>query len=490
MRFVCAFAVCVSFIALAQDAPKTVEATPPSASQAASKEAALEPLSEDVLQGMENYWAEEEAGESPPSALSLDVRTCVEMTLSQNAQVLVAQDDVDAAKAKIGQARSQLLPQVKGKIAYAYIDDLGFKSSGGFFGDIIASLFSGMTGNKEQRQDTITINQTLFTGGQIVAAIKASKYLAESQEWQRQTKLDGLEFDAKQAYYTCLLARAMVRVADESVATFKRHLADAQQMLDVGLISNFEVLRAKTEVGAREADLVAGKNAVRLSIENLRRVLALPEDKPIRLTGKLEWTPISEAADDLVAQALENRPEILSLQKGISAAEQNVRRVKGQFLPKVGAMAEWANIDGAGQTTPEGWTLGVGAELEIFAGGRRIHEVAEAKAQQRSLEHQLEDVRRLIEFDVRNAYIQMEDAMARVQQEQGTVELGREGRRLAQLRFQEGVGTQTETLDAELALRNAETLLVKAIHDYAVAHASIEKAIGKSWVAKEESSAK
>jgi outer membrane protein len=132
----------------------------------------------------------------------------------------------------------------------------------------------------------------------------------------------------------------------------------------------------------------------------------------------------------------------------------------------------------------------VGAELEIFAGGRRIHEVAEAKAQQRSLEHQLEDVRRLIEFDVRNAYIQMEDAMARIRQEQGTVELGREGRRLAQLRFQEGVGTQTETLDAELALRNAETLLVKAIHDYAVAHASIEKAIGKSWVAKEESSAK
>jgi outer membrane protein TolC len=278
----------------------------------------------------------------------------------------------------------------------------------------------------------------------------------------------------------------MVRVAEESVMTFKHHQNDAQQMLDVGLISNFEVLRAKTEVWSREADLVAAKNAVRLAVVNLRRVLALPEEKPIRIAGKLEWTPSVGAVNKLVAQAQEGRPEILALEKGIKAAQQDVKRVKGEYLPKAGATATWTNIDGSGSLTPEGWTFGLGAQMDFYAGGRRRHELAEAKDRQQSVEHQLEDVRRLIELDVRNAYIPMEDAAARIRQEQGTVELGREGRRLAQLRFQEGVGTQSEMLDAELALTNAETMLVKVIHDYALAHAAIEKAVGKSWVKQEQ----
>ncbi len=483
MRFLFVFFVCVSFLGWAQDAPKTVEAAP---APAPSDEAGLEPVSEDVLKGMEAYWAEEAAAEVLADALPLDVHTCVELALSQNAQVLVAQDEVNAAKEKIGQARSQLLPQVKGQVSYVYIDGLKTASMSGVLGSVLGSTFSSFQGKKEQRQDTITISQTLFAGGQILAATKASRFLAESQEWQKQAKLNDLEFQAKQSYYGCLLARAMVRVAEESVVTFKHHQNDAQQMLDVGLISNFEVLRAKTEVGSREADLVAAKNAVRLAVVNLRRILALPEEKPIRIAGKLEWTPSVGAVNELVAQAQEDRPEILALEKGIKAAQQNVKRVKGEYLPKAGATATWTNIDGSGSITPEGWTFGLGAQMDFYAGGRRKHELAEARDRQQSVEHQLEDVRRLIELDVRNAYIQMEDAAARIRQEQGTVELGREGRRLAQLRFQEGVGTQSEMLDAELALTNAETMLVKAIHDYALAHAAIEKAVGKSWVKQEE----
>jgi outer membrane protein TolC len=71
--------------------------------------------------------------------------------------------------------------------------------------------------------------------------------------------------------------------------------------------------------------------------------------------------------------------------------------------------------------------------------------------------------------------------MAKVDSERGTVELATEGLRLAELRFQEGVGTQSEVLDAELALTNAETSLIQALREYAVANASLEKAAGLSW---------
>ncbi len=475
MRLVLAALVIVSLGAWAQNPPQ-VEAAPATPGG--------EAVTQDVLKSFETYWAE---GETDPAALHLDVDQCVQMALSQSAQVQVAQDNVDAANAKVGQAKSARMPQVKAQTAFTYIDGLqtfSFAAPSGIFGSLVSSMFGSgsfdqFQGKKDRRTDQVGVTQVLFAGGQIQAAIKASKFLADSQEWQKQAKLNDLAFETRKAYYDCLLARAMVRVAEESVATFKRHLADAQQMLDVGLISNFEVLRAKTEVGAREADLTTAQNAVRLSMVNLRRILALPEDKPLQLVGKMDWTPIELPVDELVRQANDTRPELLALQKGIDAAGQNVKRVRGEYLPKAAANINYSATDNGGIAQPDGWTFSVGAEWELYAGGRRKHEMAEAKAQRSGLEHQMEDVRRLIELDVRAAAIQKENALAQISQEKGTVELGREGRRLAQLRFQEGVGTQVEVLDAELVLSSAESLLVKAVHDCAVAHAAIEKAIAK-----------
>ncbi len=481
MRLLCVLLAGMSFVAVAQSAP--VNAAPPTENATAvqppstvdDKDIAL--VADDVLKGFEAYWASEEN----PSAnvLAFDLHQCIETALAKNAQVLMADDDIAAAKAKIGQAESARRPQVKVQEAFMYIDGLKGIEIPGLIGSLFGNGFSSFSGEKNQRHDTLSISQVLYAGGQIKAAVKASEFLAQSKEWVKQTKLNDLEFQVKQAYYDCLLARAIVRVADESVVTFRRHLGDAQQMLDVGLISNFEVLRAKTEVGAREADLVAATNVARLTLINMRRLLALSENTEISLVGKMDWTPIAEPLDKLVAEALDTRPELEALNKGLAAARQNIKRTKGEFLPSAGASATWANIDGGGQAQPDGWTFSVGAEWQVYAGGKRHYDVAEAKALHSSLEHQLEDVKRLIELDVRAAYIQAEDAAARVKKEKGTVELAREGRRLAELRFQEGVGTQTETLDATLALSSAETALVKAVHDYAVAVAAVDKAAGR-----------
>ncbi|NIA15358.1 MAG: TolC family protein [Nitrospiraceae bacterium] len=433
-----------------------------------------QPLTPEQLDEIATYWTTND--DAATEGLVLSVRESVDMTLERNAQVLVAAEDVKAARAKIGQARSQMFPQVKASISMAHIDGLEIPS--GLFGDIL------LGGAKQDiRTDNITISQVLYAGGQIRAAIQASRHLAQSEEWKRQATLNELEFQAKDAYYGCLLTRAIIRVAEESVKTFRRHLNDTEQMLEVGLVSNFEVLRAKTELGSRQADLVAARNGERLALVNLRRILALPKDTPLVLRGGHALEQVDQGVEELLSKALEARPELQALRKGIAAAGQNVKRSKGQYLPSAAATADWQNADGGGRTQPDGWTFGVGAEWDVCAGGRRKYEVAEAKAQLRSLEYQLTDLERLVELDVRSAYISMEDALARIVEQQGTVELGKEGRRLAELRFQEGVGTQAETLDADLALTSAETGLVQAIHEYAVALAAIDRATGRSWVA-------
>ena len=451
--------------------------------------------------------SEKAAPVSPEQVVMLSPRQCVEMALTKNAKVAVAEDDLAAAQAKIGQARSGLLPQASASTALihtAFNENNGpakaariGKGLNQVFGLIsgqfnpISSLtssasMSSLTPVKNLRKDSLTIKQVIYAGGQIRAAIRASEFLAQSQEWRKEATLEDLELETKRAYYDCLLARALVRVAERSVKTFERQLSDANQMFEVGMVSHFQVLRAETELGARKAEAVAAKNGARLADANLLRILVMPQDTPIDLEPKLEWLPYLAPMNELVVYANEHRPDILALEKGIEAAKQDQERVRGEYKPKVASQLQYSNTDHGGLTTPDGWTASVGAEWELVAGGRRKAERAEAKARVSSLEHQLEDVQRLVELDVTRSQIQIQDAMAKIQSERGTVDLAREGLRLAELRFQEGVGTQTEVLDAELALTNAQTALVLALHDYAVANASLERATGKSWMKPEE----
>jgi len=435
----------------------------------------------DVLDGVESAApvAETAAAGEP---LVLDVRQCVQMTLERNAQVFSTEADVAAREAQHGQARSLRWPQVKGHAGYTYVDGMpvDLYSSGA-----LSFIAGSISAEKYQVNAGFSLEQVLYAGGRIQAAARASKYLARSEAWKREAALAELEFQARQGFHDALLARALVLVAEESVATFERHLADAKQMLEVGLISDFEVLRAQTELGARTAELETARGAERIAVVNLLRILALPQNTVVAVNGKIEWAPLDAPVETLVEEARANRPELRALAFGIEAARQQVAVKKAGYKPSAGARVMWEQVEGGTSIIPEGWTFNVGLEWELMAGGRRKYEVAEANAQLTSLEYQREDVDRLVELDVRQAFLRVKEAIAKIRAEKGTVALGLEGLRMAQLRFQEGVGTQVETLDAELALTSARTQLVRALRDYAVAAAALDKALGRTWSARE-----
>ncbi|HOF38546.1 MAG TPA: TolC family protein [Candidatus Hydrogenedentes bacterium] len=467
-----------------------------------------------TMNAIEAYLSQHEDLVEQPAggeALSLSVRKCVDLALANNEKIFQAEKDIDAARARIGQARSQMLPQLGASLTFVHTEfnernpgglfaKLGGGSGGGFIstGDPATSILLNILGSVTQnylatrlapqtqpgdnlRIETVTADQVLYAGGRIQAAISAAELLAESQEWQKAVTLAQVEYDAKQGFYDVLLVASLVEVAADSVRTFERNLTDAQQMFEVGTISNFEVLRAKTELGARKSELVAAKNALRLTEANLRRVLFVPENTRLQLDPSIEWQPADVPVSDYVARAVENRPELAALRKAIQAGEQQVKAAKGQYLPTVGLRAQYSNTDEGGLVTPDGWTFSLGAQYDIYTGGKRKYDMLEARARVAGLEHQLADLERLVELDVTQAHINIQDAMAKMESERGNVTLAQEGLRLAELRFQEGVGTQSEILDAELALTNAQSSLFQSLREYAVANAALERATGNSW---------
>ncbi len=452
--------------------------------------------------------AEEEKLAGEP--VTLNPRRCVELALDQNPQGKVADAEVDASAARVGQAKSGFLPQLSASTSFTHtkfnqkdftdivgggLGGLGGGGGGGGLGgggggplsfvfSLLGSSAIGDLGFEPAdtfRLDQITLTQALYAGGQLRAGLEASRYLQQSEEWRRESTLQQIEFDAKQAFFDALATQALVRVAEASISTFDRQLYDAEQMFNVGRMSEYEVLASRTELSVRQAGLVEARNAERLAMANLRRVLALPQDTPVILEPQLEWLPISLNPNELVVFADSHSPALLALDEAIMAAEQDIRRTKGQYKPRVGANIQFQNAHKGGFTQPDGWTFSLGAELDLFTGGRRKYEVREARSRRESVEGQREDLRYVIELGVKQAVIQIRDSMARIQREMTTLGFARRGLSLAEIRFSEGLGTTSQTLDAELAVTNAETALVRALRDYAVANAALERAIGRSW---------
>ncbi len=414
-----------------------------------------------------------------PESISLSLREAVTMALERNPRIVEAEANVEGADALVGQARAPLFPQVRGAMAFNYQEGADQSFGGGFLTDLVAP---GASDAKEiTRADRLSAEQVLYAGGQLRAGIEASRFLAQSEEWRRIATLDDVEFETKRAYLDCLLAGALVRVAEDSVIAFERHLRDTRHKLAVGLAAPVEEMRGRSELLSRQSDVDESRNGKLIAYANLRRFMALAQDTELDLTTRPTWLPLEASPRDYVDEAVAGRPEVLALKAAVAAARQDIRRVKGQYRPSTAAIVEWTNLDNAGSFAIDSWTGSVAVRWDIFTGRRRKYEKKEAEARHRGLEGQLDQLYLAVEFDVRQAYIRVQNAIAMMSRESANVEVAHESLRLTSLRFREGIGTQADVLDAQLALTLAETQLVQGARDYAVAHAELERATGRSW---------
>lgn len=426
-----------------------------------------------ILAEPEAYHTSGEGGEALET-LVLTLDQCVALALANNAQVLEADTDIALREAQTGQAKARRLPQVKGQVAYNYIEELDQGIGRPGIQKLIGA--EGYAPEKGTTTTGLSITQLIYAGGQVQAAVKASEYLAASEVWRRDAVRAEIAYQAREAYHNALLASSLVTVATEALEAFERHVKDTEALQREGAITNFEVMRAKTEAGARRSDLEAARAGAKLADINMRRILALPEQQPLSYDASLPWSPVEAKASELIAQAREKRPEVLALQEAVAATGEQEKGVKGKYLPQAAATVKWQSVDNGGRVLTDGWQVNVGAQWDLYLGGQRKHELGEVRARADSLRIQLDDLERLVAADVEQACVRLDEATASMRAGKETVALAEESVRLAELRYKEGAGTQTEIIDTELARTQAKTALVQAIRDYFVAYASLQRA--------------
>jgi outer membrane protein TolC len=285
-------------------------------------------------------------------------------------------------------------------------------------------------------------------------------------------------FNVRQAYYTLLQFRRLVGVAEASLARAELNLRTAQGFFDVGTKPKSDVTRAEVDVANARVALIRARNAVRLAEVSLANALGLEVTVSFQVEDILTFEPATVELDGLLSESLANRPELAQARARLEAARAQLTGARAGYRPDVNVVG----IYGSAADEPifrERWFLGLTLSWNIFQGFFTANRIRETTALVEVARANYDTLELQVRLEVEQAYIALVEAAERITATEKAVESARENLRLAQGRYDAGVGTILDLTEAQLALTNAEADQVRALTDHKLALAAVDRSVGR-----------
>jgi len=269
-----------------------------------------------------------------------------------------------------------------------------------------------------------------------------------------------------------------------AVDQVKAHVKVAQDLVDAGVATNFDLLRAKVQLANINSQLIRVRNGLKLTKDNLKNVIGIDLDAPINVEDELTYRPMDVDMDQLIESAIANRPELKQLQLQELIGEKYISLAKAGNKPNLAMVGNY-NYESYADTLSDAfkkdewnnsWSVTLALQVPIFDGLTTRARVKQAKSGLRQIHIGKEQLLDGIGLEVRASFFSFQEAKELLKVQEETVQQAAESLRIANLRYENGMITNVEFMDAELAFTQAQTNRFNALHDYAVAVARLEKA--------------
>jgi len=422
-------------------------------------------------------WRRARAGERSPLVTikgDLSLEAAQLLAMGNNKELRGILEEKDVARGRVTEAWSEALPKLDLSGTYRRLDEVSSFSAG---------PASVTVGDRDNYSLDLTLRQPIFRGGAVRAGIRAARIYTLLVDERVSGVVQGVLYQTRKAYYDVLLASELVRVSEGDLARVRRHLADVQKKRDQGVATQFDVLRARVEVSNVEAELIERQNALNLARTSLLKTLGVSQESEARLTDGLQYRPDRPELTDAVGKAFRQRPELLQAELGIRLQRQALKAARAGWWPKVDLFftETYARPDPHSMTNIEwndAWNAGAMLTWPIFDGLRTAGRVRQERARLRQQEIGLLEAEERVLLEVRQAMLSIEDADKFVRSQSANLQRAREGLRLAEAGYREGVTTEVEVLDARQALSRTQALYYRAIYNHMMAKLLLERATG------------
>jgi outer membrane protein len=420
---------------------------------------------------------------SAQEPITIDLKGAIGMALEKNENYQIALKEVDKADAQIKEAVSGALPQVTAGVDY--LRNWEVPTTVIQFGDQVQTLKIGAANNYTA---ALTVTQPIYSGGRTGTALRIAgiaRHLSRESLVQSRQELKVQVFNG---FYGALLAEQVLNVNEEAQKLAQDNLDLVQKMYNQGMTSEYDLLRAKVAVANLQPSVLKARNDSEVAATALKNLLGMPLDSRINIQSNLDSTtfvlpPIDPEAAK--SEVLENRPEIKMSDYNSNITKQLITIAKAGYKPSLyfSTSLQYQRQYETGGPFKHSWArslfTGISLNVPIFDSWRTPSQVKQARINYEDDLLRDQAVHKGLLLDFQQSLGSYLEARNRLSTQGDAVELARRGLDIANVRFENGVGTQLEISDARLSLSQAEINRAVAFHDLAVSYAALLRSLGR-----------
>lgn len=331
----------------------------------------------------------------------------------------------------------------------------------------------------------VTLTQPIFMGGKIIAYNKITKFAEQLAESQHATELQDVILNTDQAYWQVISLVNKKKLAESFLELVKKLDSDVSKMVAEGVATKADELSVKVKVNEAEMTLTKVENGLSLSKMVLCQLCGIPLDTPITLADEsMEKITLPDTyIQGNVNTALSNREELKSLELASKIYRQKVNVTRSEFLPSVGLTATYlvtnpSLVNGFEKKMRGMWGVGMMVKIPVFHWGEGIYKVKAAKAEANIAQYKLDDVKEKVELQVTQATYKVNEATKKLAMAEKNMAKADENLRYANLGFQEGVIPTSNVLEAQTAWLSAQSGKIDAQIDVKMSEIYLNKSMG------------
>jgi outer membrane protein TolC len=402
--------------------------------------------------------------------ISLDEAVQLAQRNNRDLQATILQ--LERSKFAVKEAQAALLPTVS--------LDGSMTRSRSANGQLSAEISNTTNPSTTSFNGQVQITYNLYTSGRRQATIRQAEEQVRVDEFNVENKSEEIRLNTITQYYDLQAADEQVRINRSAVENARSSLRDAQAQEKAGVGTRFDSLRAQVNLSNAQQNLTSAISQQQIAQRKFVSLLSIPQSvnvsakDPVKLVGL--W---NKTLEESIIQAYQNRPELQQQLAQRNINEQKRRQVLSALGPQISLTGSYSLLDqyNDGISVTDGYSLGLKASWSLFDGGAAKAQAQQAKKNIAIAEVNFAQQRDQIRFDVEQYYAQLQSNLDNIQTSTVALDQAKEALRLARLRFQAGVGTQTDVISAENDLTQAEGNRVTAILNYNRALANLQRAI-------------
>ncbi|WP_209390416.1 TolC family protein [Chryseobacterium sp. RR2-3-20] len=405
--------------------------------------------------------------------LSLD--EAVQLGISNSKSLKIDAAKIEEATADLLEAKNRQLPELKVSGSYMYLPlkpsiDLKIPGVSAAGGPEVHQVAFG----------SANLSIPVYSGGRIKYGIQSAKYLVEASKLSSENDKIAIAYNVAQAYNNLFKANQAIKVLEENLTASQKRDETFLKLENNGVIARNDRLKANLQTSNIELQLLEAKNNYNIANINMDLLLGLPETTEL----KVDENYIDENSDlkpvsYYLSEAQQNRKDLQAIDQQRKAAELGTKAAKAENLPSIALTGGYIAADiPKFLTVYNALNFGVGISYNLSNIWKKNSSLQQSKAREMQLSATNELLNDNIKLEVNKEYQNSDYSKKRISVFEKSAEQANENYRITKNKYDNGLATMTELLDADAAQIAANVGVINAKADAALAYRKLLQTTG------------